>query len=255
MKKQIGPATKAHLLRGAFYLFGLAICAMPFALAQRNTARPRSAANLAAGGMQRDAPASLVGAKAPRELAGAPRSLGEMLIDVPQVPNLSSWTIVAPYPLVSDSVGVTSDGRLAYAAGGGVPGPAPTNSFNAYDPVLNTWTALLDVPTPFYYAPAVYAAITNSIYIFGGIDINGSLLAVTQIYNITNGTWTTGAPMPDGRYGESGAYYAGNGKIYVFGGFDSADAEQDQTWEYRPGYQQLGLHPDSHSRGDGRRRM
>ena len=35
MKKQINPTTKAHLIRGAFYLLLLlAVCAIPFALAQ-----------------------------------------------------------------------------------------------------------------------------------------------------------------------------------------------------------------------------
>jgi hypothetical protein len=37
MKKQINPSIKAHLIRGAFYLLLLiAVCAIPFALAQRN---------------------------------------------------------------------------------------------------------------------------------------------------------------------------------------------------------------------------
>ena len=42
MKKQINPSIKAHLIRGAFYLLLLiAVCAIPFALAQRNaTKRP-----------------------------------------------------------------------------------------------------------------------------------------------------------------------------------------------------------------------
>ena len=43
MKKQINPTAKAHLIRGAFYLLLLvAVCAIPFALAQsrsRGTAR------------------------------------------------------------------------------------------------------------------------------------------------------------------------------------------------------------------------
>ena len=35
MKKQINPTIKAHLIRGAFYLLLLlAVCAIPFALAQ-----------------------------------------------------------------------------------------------------------------------------------------------------------------------------------------------------------------------------
>jgi len=37
MKKQINPTIKAHLIRSAFYLLLLmAICVIPFALAQRN---------------------------------------------------------------------------------------------------------------------------------------------------------------------------------------------------------------------------
>src|SRR5262245_30140586 len=40
MKKQINPTIKAHLIRGAFYLLLLlAVCAIPFALAQRNVKR------------------------------------------------------------------------------------------------------------------------------------------------------------------------------------------------------------------------
>src|SRR5437870_4044760 len=40
MKKQIKPSIKAHLLRGAFYLLLLvAVCAIPFALAQRDTTK------------------------------------------------------------------------------------------------------------------------------------------------------------------------------------------------------------------------
>src|SRR6266567_9114782 len=40
MKKQINPTIKAHLIRGAFYvLLLLAVCVIPFALAQRDTKR------------------------------------------------------------------------------------------------------------------------------------------------------------------------------------------------------------------------
>src|SRR5262245_568191 len=40
MKKQINPTIKAHLIRGAFYLLLLvAVCAIPFAMAQRNTTK------------------------------------------------------------------------------------------------------------------------------------------------------------------------------------------------------------------------
>src|SRR4051794_28737519 len=45
MKKQINPTIKAHLIRGAFYLLLLVtVCAIPFALAQRNTKQHMAAA-------------------------------------------------------------------------------------------------------------------------------------------------------------------------------------------------------------------
>ena len=48
MKKQINPTIKAHLIRGAFYLLLLlAVCAIPFALAQRNATK-RTVINAAA---------------------------------------------------------------------------------------------------------------------------------------------------------------------------------------------------------------
>src|ERR1043165_4255246 len=46
MKKQIKPTIKAHLIRGAFYLLLLvAVCAIPFALAQRNNTIKRVASH------------------------------------------------------------------------------------------------------------------------------------------------------------------------------------------------------------------
>src|SRR5207247_10628453 len=67
MKKQINPTIKAHLLLSALYLLLLvAVCAIPFALAQRNAAKrsvakPAAKANLAldptATGLQAPPPA------------------------------------------------------------------------------------------------------------------------------------------------------------------------------------------------------
>lgn len=47
MKAHISPAIKAHLIRGAFYLLILvAVCVIPFALAQRTTAKGNGPANV-----------------------------------------------------------------------------------------------------------------------------------------------------------------------------------------------------------------
>jgi hypothetical protein len=87
MKKQINPTIKAHLTRSAFYvILLLAVCVIPFALAQRNTtkrsvAKPKPTANLAAAGPRAAVPstgaASAVdaqAAKARRAAAAASRA-------------------------------------------------------------------------------------------------------------------------------------------------------------------------------------
>ena len=114
---------------------------------------------------------------------------------------LGPWNVVAPYALISESVSVSSDGTFAYAVGGfdaNIGGP--TNSFNQYDPVANTWSPLPNIPGAFYDAPSVYDPGTNSVYVFGGIDAAFNPSNVVQIYNVATGIWTTGTPMPGARY-------------------------------------------------------
>ncbi len=146
------------------------------------------------------------------------------------VPSLSPWTFVARYHYPINAPAVTSDGTFLYSAGGFYNGA--TRRFARYDPAANSWTRLADVPVAFYAARAVYAANTNSIYVFGGY--NGTASVITQIYNIGTGTWRYGAAMPAWRYFSNLAYCSANGKIYVIGGFDGNDVQQSQTWEYDP---------------------
>jgi N-acetylneuraminic acid mutarotase len=249
MKKQINPTIKAHLIRGACYvLLLLAVCVIPFALAQRNTtkrsaARPKATAvdkaKLMAARAKTGAPASLTGAtRIPQRKPASGLSRAMRATDVPQAPNLGSWNIVANYPFASESVSCSSDGTFGYCVGGFDPNIGPSNSFNQYDPVGDTWTPLSSIPTGFYDAPSVYAANTNSIYVFGGIDTSFVVRDIVQRYDVGTGTWlANGTPMPDpaGRYFAAAAYDSTTGKIYVMGGFDGATfSEQTNNWIYDP---------------------
>jgi N-acetylneuraminic acid mutarotase len=144
---------------------------------------------------------------------------------------LQPWTIGANYPAVIESTAVGTNGTYAYSAGGFV--GVASNGFYRYDPVANTWTTLPPLPTALYATRGVYAANTNSFYVFGGF--NGStVLNTTYRYNVGTNTWSSGSPMPAGRYFPNVAYYGATGKIYVIGGFDSSFNEANQTWEYDP---------------------
>src|SRR5215216_3827086 len=110
MKKQINPTIKAHLIRGAFYLLLLlAVCAIPLALAARNTVAAK---------MSRTAQRS-TGTLAPASAFRVP---------VPKQPNTKAIvrdatiaSIIGRIPLVTysiddgtaeDSVGLTAGGNL-----------------------------------------------------------------------------------------------------------------------------------------------
>jgi N-acetylneuraminic acid mutarotase len=214
MKKQTNPTTKAHLIRGAFYLTLLiAICAIPFALAQ---SRSRG---------------TTWQSKQSQKALGLSQPLKSP--DSVQTPNLSPWTIVANYPEVLESPAVASDGTYAYSAGG-ANNFVPTSGFYRYDPVADSWTTLAPLPQALFDAHATYAGNVNKVYVFGGIDAGFNVLNTTYIYDIGTDSWTTGAAMPDGRFFPAVAYYSVNGKIYVIGGLDASFAEASQTWEYDP---------------------
>src|SRR5215216_3128027 len=110
MKKQINPTIKAHLIRGAFYLLLLlAVCAIPLALAARNTVAAK---------MSRTAQRS-TGTLAPASAFRVP---------VPKQPNTKAIvrdatiaSIIGRIPLLTytiddgtaeDSVGLTNGGNL-----------------------------------------------------------------------------------------------------------------------------------------------
>ena len=152
--------------------------------------------------------------------------------------SLQPWNIVGDYPLISESVSVSSDGTFGYGVGG-FDGTLfiPTDSFNLYDLGTQTWSPLPNIPTAFYDAPSVYVPDTNSIYVFGGLDSSFLVRDITQVYDITSGTWGTGAPMPDpaGRYFAAATYDPVSHKVYVMGGFDGITfSEQTNNWIYDP---------------------
>jgi len=111
MKKQINPTIKAHLIRGAFYLILLvAVCAIPFALAARNTAAGRMsriASNPNSARIPALAPASAFRAPV-QKLPNAKKHslLRSLLVNTPL------FTYLIDDGTAEDSVGLTAGGNL-----------------------------------------------------------------------------------------------------------------------------------------------
>ena len=140
MKKQINPTIKAHLIRGAFYLLLLlAVCAIPFALAQRNkltstkaqqTKAPPTKAQIAAAAgkvFQSDAPGALAGRAAARKPSVGQNALPYDVRRLPGLPGFSAHrrSPVGPRTarllrsLIPNSVYMLDDGTAEDAVGFG----------------------------------------------------------------------------------------------------------------------------------------
>ena len=108
MKRQINPTIKAHLIRGAFYLLLLlAVCAIPFALAQRNPAA-RKVSRTAFNRNSALAPASAFRAPAAKlpSVKGRNGIVRKLLAHVPL------FTYMIDDGMAEDSVGLTAGGSL-----------------------------------------------------------------------------------------------------------------------------------------------
>lgn len=113
---------------------------------------------------------------------------------------------------------------FAYTVGGDLGGGLTDSSVERLS--LTTLTTDTAARTPFGLIGAVTVLAQDSgywphIYVFGGMDANGSLMNTVLEYDTTGGvgTWSAKNPMPGpGRWNASGAWLQGDDRIYIMGG-------------------------------------
>ncbi|OHD22624.1 MAG: hypothetical protein A2064_07715 [Spirochaetes bacterium GWB1_66_5] len=106
-----------------------------------------------------------------------------------------------------------------------------------YDPVQDAWyPGVTSLPTPVSFAAASFC--NGRLYVMGGFNAAGTVLATVQIYDLDDDSWSAGTSMPAAR---ANAYAATvNGRIYVLGGTTLNAAAtpwtaSNLTFEYTPG--------------------
>lgn len=135
-------------------------------------------------------------------------------------PATNTWAIKAPMPTGRENaVAVTLNDKIYVA--GGVQAQDPNlnglRTFEAYDPVADTWTVLADMIQP-RIAPGIG---TNGVYIYvyGGATTYGSgytALASTERYDPATDTWSRSDPLVEASDGMAAAYVTG--KLWAAGG-------------------------------------
>jgi Subtilisin-like serine proteases len=126
-----------------------------------------------------------------------------------------AWARIANTPAaVFDNSAVTVGGRV-YSIGGGS-GTGNERKTWVYDPAINTWTTLPDMPTA-RSKPAL-GAVDGKIYAIGGWGAGSTPPATVDVFDTVSNTWSTLAGVTNPVPRAAAASAVAGGKIYVVGG-------------------------------------
>ena len=96
----------------------------------------------------------------------------------------------------------------------------------------NTWTSGAAMPTGVFCSMA--GVLSGEVYVVGGQDSSGTVVADTQIYNLKTNTWSAGVPLPAPVW--CGATAVVENVLYIFGGYPTAGTgtTTNAVWAYSP---------------------
>jgi hypothetical protein len=206
------------VVRGVFYLLLLiAVCAIPFALAERNTTKPGKPSlrpvnvgiSAAADSIQKYNLSMPAGLPTPTPTCGGSEAWQPGPDQTP-----------ARYGF---QAALGTDNML-YVAGGQTADMVPTlyDQVSRYDYTTNTWSNVAPLPVPL--SQASIGAWNGKIYVAGGFVGGSSVTNALHIYDIATNTWSSGANMPISPGVEAAAGAVFEGKFYVMGGDDFNNA-------------------------------
>ncbi|MBV9513159.1 MAG: protein kinase, partial [Mycobacteriaceae bacterium] len=138
----------------------------------------------------------------------------KQLVPQTEVFDGSSWRDAPDLPTPREHLAAVSDGTFVYVVGGRfLSADKNSAAFDKFDPVSNTWTTLVDMPTPRGSYGAAY--LDGRIVAVGGEEPTQVLNAV-EMYDVADGKWTKLAPLPTARHAEVVA--AVGNTVYAIGG-------------------------------------
>jgi N-acetylneuraminic acid mutarotase len=152
-----------------------------------------------------------------------------------------TYTPVASLNIARQEHGAALLRGLVYVAGG--EGEADAyRTVERYDPALNQWSFVADLPVPLYHAALV--AANDRLYLIGGYPAVGPAdsLDSVYVYDPDANQWGTAARLPQPR--STGAAANINGLIYYAGGLDDSSRVSASLFIYHPATNQWTNGPD-----------
>ncbi|WP_028316695.1 Kelch repeat-containing protein [Desulfatibacillum aliphaticivorans] len=134
---------------------------------------------------------------------------------------VSGYSPINPKPLV--------DPDYDYVTALAICGTSAQSDCDEYDPVLESWAARTDVPSPGRYGN-MGAGVENLAFTIGGMDGSG---LITEALDAVTDVWESRCDMPE-PLRSYGAAFAYDGSIYVAGGYDYTSGNLQDCNRYDP---------------------
>lgn len=96
--------------------------------------------------------------------------------------------------------------------------------------VHNSWATGAAMPTP--VKSAAVGLANSKIYVVGGVNAAGTVVATNQLYNPATNTWNTAASFPTAIYAAASAVV--QNILYVIGGTTTGTNVTNTVWAYNP---------------------
>src|SRR6266852_5434919 len=96
--------------------------------------------------------------------------------------------------------------------------------------VHNSWSTGAVMPMGIVFSAV--GVVNGQMYVVGGTNSAGTILADNQIYGPATNKWTTGTSLPTATREASAA--VGNNVLYVFGGSNDGTTPTNAGWAYNP---------------------
>jgi N-acetylneuraminic acid mutarotase len=151
-------------------------------------------------------------------LVGGKTSLGHQKTVYAFNPYNNIWEskadLPAEYPAVENPAVIAYDGKLYAFGGSTAPFSGAVAKTAVYDPNLDQWTMLADMPTA--RGGLTAEVLGDMVYVIGGLDAAGDSVSTVEVFDPAAGTWSAGVSLPSARDNAASAVL--NGRIFLFGG-------------------------------------
>jgi formylglycine-generating enzyme required for sulfatase activity/N-acetylneuraminic acid mutarotase len=137
-----------------------------------------------------------------------------------------SWETLAPMDQAREATAAILDGKI-YAIGGRGSSGNPLSSVEIYEPVTNSWSNGVSLPSGVEWGGAI--AISQKIFLIGGKNTSGQNLNQVICFDPTSNQWITKANMPTARHGVKLVWF--ENRIWALGGYTSTSSNKVESYD------------------------